>query len=371
LANRPFIIPVFITHMGCPHQCLFCNQHNLTGDTNKRVVAAQIRPYAEQFLSYKGKQREESQLAFYGGNFLGIGKEYMTSLLEVAAEMVAEGMVQSIRFSTRPDSITHEHLKILSAFPVSTIELGVQSMDDRVLSLTKRGHTAQDTETAVKRLKSQNYQIGLQLMVGLPGDSQNTLRATVQKTAAMLPDFLRIYPTIVLKGSPLARWFEQGEYVPLTLSSCISLVKDCLLFFWEKNIPIIRMGLQASERLQMGTSILAGPYHPAFGHLVYSEIFLDRVTSYLKQNNSGTRSISIYVHPKNTSRLRGLNNQNIEVLKNIFHLKTIHINQDPNCPVGKLVINKKSVTLPIRPEISRPFLTSNRLYKTGFQACLP
>lgn len=311
------------------------------------MTAVQIRSYAEQFLSYKGNRRKECQLAFYGGNFLGIEKEYMKSLLNVAAEMVAEGMIQSIRFSTRPDTITQERVNILSAFPVSTIEIGVQSMDDRVLSLTKRGHTAKDTETAVKRLKSQNYQIGLQLMVGLPGDSQKTLETTVQKTAALLPNFVRIYPTVVLRGSPLARWFKQGKYVPLTLSSCISLVKNCLLFFREKNIPVIRMGLQASEQLQMGTSILAGPYHPAFGHLVYSEVFLDLVVSYLKQNNPGNRSISIYVHPNNTSRLRGLKNQNIKALKDIFHLDTIHIHQDPDCPVEKLIVNNKSIPIPI------------------------
>lgn len=347
---RPFIIPIFLPHMGCPHRCLFCNQHSLSKDTNPQMAASQIRAYAEGFLSHKGKHRGESQLAFYGGNFLGLEKTYMKALLDAAAEMVVSGMVQSIRISTRPDSITEENVNALSAFPVSTVELGVQSLDDHVLSLSNRGHTAADTETAVRWLRSRNYQIGLQLMVGLPGDCSNTLWATILKTAALRPDFVRIYPTLVLNGSPLARRFEQGRYVPLDLPACTTLVKDCLLFFWSKQIPVIRMGIQASQRFQSGEDILAGPYHPAFGHLVLSEIFLDAAVLALKQDPPGIRILAITVHPKNISRMVGMNRDNLKILKEKYRLETIDIRQDPDCPVDELVVNNRRVPLPVPPE---------------------
>ena len=280
--ERPFIIPVFLPNSGCLHRCAFCNQTSITGVKQDTILPEKLRSVINEFLQWKGKFRNNVQISFYGGNFLGLKEKYLKTLLNESAKFVESGKVGSIRFSTRPDTITNERLDILKEYPVSTIELGVQSMDDRVLTMAKRGHTSSDTVKAVAVLKERGYEIGLQMMVGLPGDDEATSLATGRRIADLAPDFVRIYPAVVLKNSLLAKWYKEGKYTPLSLEPCVTLVKKLHLLFDEKKIPVIRMGLQASADLENGTTILAGPYHPAFGHLVYSEIFLDMVKDYLR-----------------------------------------------------------------------------------------
>ena len=233
-------------------------------------------------------------------------------LLAEAAEYVMTGRVNNIRFSTRPDTIDSQRLDWIKDFPVKTIELGVQSMDERVLSDTKRGHSAEDTEKAIQLLKKLNYEVGVQLMVGLPGDTPERSIASAKRIVRLIPHFIRIYPTLVLADSPLAAWYKKGHYVPLSLEEAVRQAKDLYLLFKNKNIPVIRMGLQASEDLENGSTILAGPYHPAFGHLVYSEFYLDMAVQQIKPSRLNTESISIRTHPNNVSKLRGLRNRNIK-----------------------------------------------------------
>lgn len=345
-SRRPFIIPFFLPHIGCTHRCVFCNQTAVTGVRQNVVSPEQFRYLVKRFLAYRGEQRDRVQIAFYGGNFLGQKKNQLTFLLDEASKFVFEGDVDSLRFSTRPDTINDESLDILEDYPVATIEIGVQSMDDDVLTLTKRGHTALDTQKAVHLLKQRKYEIGLQIMVGLPGDDEIRSFSTAEKVAGLFPDFVRIYPTVVLKESLLAKWYLQGRYTPLSLGSTVTLVKKLFLFFARKQIQVIRMGLQASDQLENGRAIMAGPYHPAFGHLVYSEIFMDRVLSHLNHRRSGVDAISIKLHPRNTSHLRGLNNQNIKQLKKTFLLKTVQIISDFKCPTDQLVIDGASIPVP-------------------------
>ena len=274
-SKKPLIIPIFLPHAGCPHRCVFCDQSSITGVRSKKRSPKDVRDQIEAFLKFKTGRRNTVQIAFFGGNFLGIPADEIKHLLAEAAEYVKTGRVNSIRFSTRPDTIDHPRLDLIKNFPVTTIELGVQSMDERVLSATKRGHSAADTEKAIQHLKELNYEVGVQLMVGLPGDTPERLIASAQRIARLKPDFIRIYPTVVLAGSPLAAWYRKGEYVPLSLEEGVRQVKDLYLLFKNKNIAVIRMGLQASEDLEYDSTVLAGPYHPAFGHLVYSEISLD------------------------------------------------------------------------------------------------
>jgi histone acetyltransferase (RNA polymerase elongator complex component) len=201
-------------------------------------------------------------------------------------------------------------------------------MNDHVLDAAKRGHTALDTEKAIALLKERNYEIGLQMMVGLPGDDESKALATAHRIADFAPDFVRIYPTVVLAGSPLAAWYKKGDYLPLALEQGVTLVKELYLLFDEKNIRVIRMGLQASEDLDDGATILAGPYHPAFGHLVFSEIFLDRATLLLKKNIPLSDTITIRVHPRSIPKMRGLKNSNIDILKKKFRIKSLKIVPD-------------------------------------------
>ncbi len=336
---RPFIIPVFLPHIGCPHKCVFCNQTVITGEKRKIPSHKEINLYITRFLGYKGDKRRRVQIAFYGGNFLGLEQDYIKSLLHEAAKFVTEGRVESIRFSTRPDSIDDERLDLLKEFPVATIELGVQSMDDNVLSMSRRGHTSLDTEKAFCLLEKRDYEIGLQMMVGLPGDDETGALETGRRIAEMKPDFVRIYPTIVLKNSLLGDLYKKGKYIPLPLEQCVTLVKNLYLLFRKNGINVIRMGLQASDGLDRESAILAGPYHPAFGALVYSEIFLDKAVSILESKKDLHDMISIRVNQRNISRIRGLKNTNIKTLKQKFHIRSIEIIPDMTLAEDMLVVN--------------------------------
>ncbi len=337
--NKPFIIPIFIPHAGCPHQCAFCNQSTITNIKRKIPSPEKLYLLIDTFLKYKGKQRNQVQIAFFGGNFLGLKTTDIKSLLHEAGKFVTAGSVDSLRFSTRPDTINNETLDILKSFPVSTIELGVQSMDDHVLSMSKRGHTSADTKKAVRLLKERNYEIGLQMMVGLPGDDETKAQLTGRRIADMSPAFVRIYPTVVLTGSLLAKWYQNGKYIPMPLEQCITLVKKLYLLFRENDIKVIRMGLQASEDLEKGSEILAGPYHSAFGHLVFSRIFLDMATAILESEVSVRNEVCIKVHPRSISKMRGLKNINIETLKRKYNIKSIKIIPDISLTKDSLIVN--------------------------------
>lgn len=325
--TRPLIIPIFIPHAGCPNRCVFCNQSSITG-VDSAQPAIRIREQVEKFLKYKDARRNFVQIAFFGGNFLGIDDHEMKRLLAEAAEFVKAGRADSIRFSTRPDTVDSRRLSIVGEFPVATIELGAQSMNDQVLSATQRGHTASDTEKAIQRLKAFNYEIGVQLMVGLPGDSPARLRASARRVARLKPDFVRIYPTVVLAGSRLANWYKSGRYQPLSLKKAVTEVKDIYRIFKAENIGIIRMGLQANEDLKKDSTILAGPYHAAFGHLVYSAIFLDMAMAALNGRNTTGGTVAFHVHPHSVSKMRGLANENINVVREKFKFKCVNVIPD-------------------------------------------
>ena len=293
----------------------------------------------EAFLKFKKSWRHKVQVAFFGGNFLGMPPDEIERLLAQAAEYVETGRVNGIRFSTRPDTIDSKRLDLIKKFSVTTIELGVQSMDDRVLKRTKRGHSVLDTQKALQRLKEFDYEIGVQLMVGLPGDSPERLLASGRRVARLRPDFVRIYPTVVLTGSPLAAWYKKGDYVPLSLEAAVTQTKELYRLFQKENIQVIRMGLQATEDLEDDSTILAGPYHPAFGHLVYSEIFLDMAMSAIKSANPKRDAVALNVHPRSVSKMRGLKNGNIKKLCGKFHLQSVEIVPDDSLKEDQLKVN--------------------------------
>jgi len=336
--NTPFIIPIFLPNLGCPHQCAFCNQTSITGVTPDTISTETLCSLINEFLEYKKTQRRSVQVSFYGGNFLGLKKEYIRILLDETTKFVKNQRINSIRFSTRPDTISDKQLDIIKNYPVSTVEIGVQSMDNQVLAMAKRGHTALETEKAAALLKKRNYDVGMQMMVGLPGDDETKSLFTAKRIASLSPDFVRIYPTVVLAHSRLAVWYRNGEYTPWSLSRCVALVKNLYLFFKSKKIPVIRMGLQASEDLAKDTTILAGPYHPAFGHMVHSKIFLDMATSIMEAEKGSCDKITIKVHPRSISKMGGLKNKNLEILKRKFQIKSLEIIPDLTLAENKLTV---------------------------------
>lgn len=338
----PFIVPVFIPHSGCPHQCAFCNQKAISGQTAEKISTTKVHEQIDRFLAFPRDKRRTVQISFYGGNFLGLHRSTMLALLEVAHGFIKQGDAAGIRFSTRPDTISAESLELLREYPIQTVEIGVQSMDDRVLAESRRGHTARDIEMAVQLLNTTPYEIGLQMMIGLPGDTEAATRMTARKIAGFTPSFVRIYPAVVLKGSPMAAWYAEGKYDPLTLDAAVKQVKGLYLFFQDKSIPVIRMGLQASEALNDEQTILAGPYHPAFGHLVLSSIWLDNASELLGEQKMHENKAVLYVRPENISKLRGLRNANIKFLMQRFHLKDIAVKPDETMADENIRLDWKS-----------------------------
>ncbi|MGM0451550.1 MAG: elongator complex protein 3 [Thermodesulfobacteriota bacterium] len=315
---KPFVVPIFIPHSGCPHRCVFCNQEALAGTETAMPAPSAISAEIARFLAFRKKNRHPVEISFYGGNFLGLDAALVKTLLETAAAFVEAGKADGIRFSTRPDTIDDQRLAAISAFPVTTVELGVQSMDDAVLSRTRRGHSADDTRQAVSLLKARGWQTGLQMMVGLPGESRQTTRTTGRAVAALAPDFVRIYPTLVLRGSRLAMWYEAGTYKPLEMADCIDRLKALYRMFTGAGIPVIRMGVQPNEGIDSGDDVLAGPYHPALGHRVKSEHFFDVAADAIEALPQQPARLALCVAPRQVSAMRGLKNENIERLHRRF-----------------------------------------------------
>jgi histone acetyltransferase (RNA polymerase elongator complex component) len=345
-AGQPLIIPLFIPHLGCPHQCIFCNQRAITGKTAKAPSADQIQQEVKRFLRYGKKRPSTTQISFFGGSFLGLEKETILSLLETTMPFVRKNDVDSIRFSTRPDTVSPPALDLLDRFPVSTVELGVQSMNDRVLDAAGRGHRASDTVTAAGLVKKRGYEMGLQMMVGLPADDDDGAMETARRIAALQPDFVRIYPTLVLEGSRLARRFRDGRYRPMGLAACVTLVKHLYLYFQKQQIPVVRMGLQASDGLTREGGFVAGPHHPAFGHLVHGEIVLDAISCALGLMENQPDPLTISMHPSIVSRVQGLHKLNIDRLKKAFDLKEIVLHQDGCLAKNHLMVAGQLVALP-------------------------
>lgn len=328
MSQRPFIVPVFIPHAGCPHRCVFCNQELVTGYPGSAPGAGVEFSRVAEFLRFRGRRRGPAELAFFGGNFLGLPGDRIRKLLATASEWVDRGELDGIRFSTRPDTVDRRALDLISGFPITCVELGAQSMDDDVLRRSGRGHTAADTTAAVQRLKARGYEVGLQLMVGLPGDDEARLLGTGQRILGLRPAFVRIYPTLVLLGSPLARWFREDRYRPLSLDEAVDLSMKLYLFFRQGSVPVVRTGLQPSAELAVGRGVVAGPHHPAFGHLVQSACYLAAVRRALRRWPVLSDSIELRVPRSSISRMRGLGNANCAALQKEFGFSRVRVVAD-------------------------------------------
>jgi histone acetyltransferase (RNA polymerase elongator complex component) len=280
---------------------------------------------AGEFLRRRGRRQRKSQIAFFGGNFLGLPEKRILAMLTAASEYVRRGKIDGIRFSTRPDTVNRQTLSLIADFPVQTVELGAQSMDPEVLKLSRRGHSAGDTTAAVERLKAAGYEVGLQVMVGLPGDDATRLLETGRRIVEQQPDFVRIYPTLVLAGSLLEAWYRSGRYQPLAVEAAVEQTMPLYRLFRRHGVPVIRTGLQPTQELSREGVVVAGPFHPAFGHLVQSACFLDAVRNTLKRPPVSGRTLEIRVHPRSVSRMRGLKNANCEALRREFGYSEVKV----------------------------------------------
>lgn len=325
------VIPVFIPHEGCPHCCVFCNQRRISGFTERPVNGEDVQTTVHTWLDRKGLDKRKVQVAFYGGSFTGLPQMRQQELLGAVAPFLEQGRVQSLRLSTRPDYIDQERVELLGRYQVSTVELGVQSMNDRVLALAKRGHSAADVAQAVPVLRQAGMEIGIQLLLGLSGDTRTTLRQTVEQVIALQPDFVRIYPLLVVQHSELAEQYKRGEYTPLTLDKAVVLAAWMKQRFDQTGIRVVRMGLQAG--LELESSLLAGPWHPAFGEMVASRLMLRQTRKLLSQVLS-EKTIHLSINERDQSVFRGMKSSNVKRLQQLGLWQRIVLNTDPALPRG-------------------------------------
>lgn len=316
------MIPFFIPHVGCPHVCTFCNQSRITevsgiGYLTPEYITSTIRDYVGE-----SKSDKYWEVCFYGGSFSAINQDLQRQLLLPAYEALKEGRIDGIRCSTRPDAVSDRQLELLRSYGMNTIELGVQSMDDTVLSLAKRGHTANDVKLAVKQLRKFGFTVGLQLLPGLLGDTWDTIIKTAVEISQLRPDFVRIYPVLVIENTELAEQYKAGIYEPLSLERALQYCSFLKTWFESHQITVIRTGLQSTEELDAGHSLLAGPYEPAMGELVTNEQWRQRIAHCLDEHteyfNKPIRSITIS-YPRNlTSKVRGLKKRNLTYFEKTY-----------------------------------------------------
>ena len=330
-------ISVFIPHMGCPHACSFCNQRTISDTAHAPTPdeAEEIIKGAYEHITDPQK-RSQTEIAFFGGSFTAIDRDYMTGLLAAAKKYTGEKGFCGIRISTRPDCIDEEILMLLKSYNVTAIELGAQSMNDEVLRLNDRGHTASDVENASRLIKAHGFELGLQMMVGLYGSTQADELYTMRKIIALHPDTVRIYPVAVLAGTRLAELYKSGEYKLYPFEEAVRICGILYCAFTSCDIRVIRMGLHAEEGV--GENMIAGFYHPAFGELVRSEIIKNVILKYYESQCKEGTCLEISANKSLIGAVRGHKRSN----RIYFSEKGLDLNitEDNSLPSGTIRINE-------------------------------
>lgn len=318
MAIRHYNIPIFIPELACPFQCVFCNQEKISG-TCGLPSDEEIRNKIDQHLGTINHLLNHVEVAFFGGNFTGLSYENQRRYLEIIQPYIETGLVKAIRISTRPDYITAENLAILKQYNVKSIELGVQSTDPGVLEKSGRGHSVEDVFEASTLVKQAGFELGLQMMTGLPGDTEEKALRTASEIIAMGASTVRIYPVLVIRNTALEIQFRQGLYKPQTLEEAIGLCAKLYALFIGSNVRVIRMGLHPSENLINGEDLVAGPFHPSFGEMVKTGAWLNRFRNDLLLEQPG-REITIQVAPREINAAIGYRQSNRRFLEQYFHI---------------------------------------------------
>ncbi len=330
---KRYIIPVFIPHLGCPNDCVFCNQRKISGRLEPATAETVAKAIEEAF--FKLPEGETAELAFYGGSFTAIPFVEQEELLRAAVPFLKAGRIGEIRVSTRPDAIDETRLDLLKKYGVKTIELGAQSMDEDVLAASGRGHTSEDTKRAAKLIKEQGFQLILQMMTGLPGDDAEKSIETAKRIIELRPDGVRIYPAVILKETRLMELWKSGQYAEHTVEDAIDLGAKLLKLFEDAGVPVIRFGLNPSDDLSGGEAA-GGAYHPALGELVRSRVYLDRARELIASEPHGA-DVVLGVKRGCVSLMTGQRRRNVEKLIREFGLSSLKI-RETEVSDGKTVI---------------------------------
>jgi histone acetyltransferase (RNA polymerase elongator complex component) len=324
--RNQLIIPVFIPHEGCPYRCAFCNQSKITGvnqQSDEVIVGQTIQSYLD-VLDLENLP-EKREVAFYGGSFTGLSEERQESLLHAVQPSIQSGEVHSIRVSTHSLLVNSHNVSLLKENNVKTVELGIQSTNDRVLQAVGRPCDFKTVKLAVDLIRKNGLKLGLQLMPGLPQDDETIFMKSVKDVIGLKPDFVRIYPTLVIKNTKLYEMYKLGEYLPWKLNRMVRLVKDALLAFQKENVPVIRVGLHSDP--SMLESLVDGPYHPAFKYLVDSLIAREKMFNLIDELHSLPKSLTFKVPSREVSLYLGHKKDNIQAIQNMYGINNIFIQQ--------------------------------------------
>ena len=334
--KKQYIIPIFVPHLGCPNDCVFCNQKSISGQT-KQVTKEDVKNIIEEHLKYI-KKDSKVEVAFFGGSFTGIEEEKQEELLSTAYEYIKQKKVDSIRISTRPDYIDKKILKRLKKYKVKTIELGVQSANDYILKKAGRGHTFEDVVKASKLIRWYGFELGHQMMVGLPESTTVDEINTAKQLIKLKPKMVRIYPVLVIKNTKLEKDYNEGKYKPLTVIQAVEVCKELVKLFVKKHIEVIRIGLQPTDTITNPdndkSEVVAGPFHPAFRQLVESGMWYDVIVEKIKQLNTKVKEVVVTVNPADVNNVIGQRKDNINNLRDVYDVNLI-VKADEKIKQGK------------------------------------
>ena len=333
------IIPIFVPHLGCPNDCIFCNQKSISGQ-KKEMTKEKAKEIIDNYLESIRKEKEsvKIEIAFFGGSFTAIKEEKQEELLKVAYEYVKSKDVDSIRISTRPDAINKEILKRLKKYGVKTIELGVQSANNYILNRINRGHTFEDVKKASKMIRWYGFKLGHQMMVGLPESTRLDEINTAKQLIKLRPKMVRIYPTLVIKNTKLEKEYEEGKYKPLSVVQTVEVCKDLVRMFTDKKIDVIRIGLQTTDEISepgsKNSEVVAGPFHPALRQLVESAMWYDAIVGKIKKLNVKVKEVEVTVNPIDANNVIGHKKENVLKLKDTYDVDLV-LKQDEKMKQGK------------------------------------
>jgi histone acetyltransferase (RNA polymerase elongator complex component) len=337
MSNNRFIIPVFVPHRGCPNDCVFCNQRKITGQKNSYDYKRIDKEIMNAVSTINFDKNPDVEIAFYGGTFTAIEEESQIEFLKIAYKYVKDYKIKGIRVSTRPDYINDEILIRLQKYGVKTIELGVQSLNNDVLFSSNRGHNSEIVYESAKLIKKYGFILGIQLMIGLPGDSKKIDMETVNKVVDIKPNIARIYPTLVIKDTELAVMYKKGLYKGLSVDEAVDISKDMYKVLFLNGINVIRIGLQPTENILEGEDVIGGPFHSAFRELVISSYIFDLIKEAVEIN--GYSEIEFELNNKDVSFLVGNKGINRKLFKEELKIKKIKIKINNEVKRGIILIN--------------------------------
>lgn len=347
MSKKHYIIPIFIPHRGCPHDCIFCNQRKITGQSGS-ITIEEAEEIIEKYLKTIDSRNAIIEIAFFGGSFTGIPLDEQNKFLALANKYLEKGRIDTIRLSTRPDYINKDIVDNLKKYGASIVELGIQSMDINVLDIAKRGHSPEDVVNAISLLKNEGFVVGAQLMVGLPGDNEYKAMETVKKIIELKPHIARIYPVLIIKDTYLEEMYRKGLYKPLSIDEAVHISKKMLIELEKSGISVIRIGLQPTDDLKVGDSVVAGPYHPSMRQLVESEIFKDMIIYILKTVElNKINSIKVLSNPRDFSAVLGQKRSNYEFIKRLYANHVITFKEDTSIDAGSIAVicDEKTIKL--------------------------